>query len=161
MPLSPRIANLPHMDIIDHRLMALLVRDGRASYQQLAREVNLSANTVAERVRRLERDGVIRGYHAELNLEPLGRELQMVSDVRLGDHVDPQEFELRLRDIPEVIGAMRLTGDYDFQLRMACGDRHEFEHLIDRLKEELGVRELLSRLLLHEVSFDPIRMVEG
>jgi Lrp/AsnC family leucine-responsive transcriptional regulator len=149
------------MDVIDHRLLALLVRDGRASYQQLAREVNLSANTVAERVRRLERDGVIRGYHAELNLEPLGRELQMVSDVRLGDHVDPQDFEQRLHEIPEVIGAMRLTGDYDFQLRMACGDRHEFEHLIDRLKEELGVRELLSRLLLHEVSFDPTRMLGG
>ncbi|MGF1428373.1 Lrp/AsnC family transcriptional regulator [Kitasatospora sp. LaBMicrA B282] len=148
------------MDRIDRELLALLLRDGRATYQELGRQVRLSANTVAERVRRLQAAGVVQGYRAELNLEAFGRGMQMVSDIRLGERVDRKAFESQLAGVPQVIGAMRLTGDYDFQLRLACTDAREFEAVIDRLKAELGVRELRSRLVLHEVSLGLDRILE-
>ncbi|MFC8516298.1 Lrp/AsnC family transcriptional regulator [Streptomyces sp. NPDC057257] len=139
------------MDRIDRELLGLLLQDGRATYQELGRQVRLSANSVADRVRRLRAAGVIRGYRAELNLEAFGRGMQMISDIRLGERMDREAFEARLSDVPQVVGAVRLTGDYDFQLRMSCVDAREFEAVIDRLKSELGVRELRSRLVLHEV----------
>ncbi|MEU6141958.1 Lrp/AsnC family transcriptional regulator [Streptomyces sp. NPDC047081] len=139
------------MDRIDRELLSFLLQDGRATYQELGRHVRLSANTVADRVRRLRSTGVIRGYRADLNLEAFGRGMQMISDIRLGERMDRKAFEVRLNDVPQVVGAMRLTGDYDFQLRMSCVDAREFEAVIDRLKSELGVRELRSRLVLHEV----------
>jgi Lrp/AsnC family leucine-responsive transcriptional regulator len=148
------------MDRIDRELLALLLRDGRATYQELGRQVRLSANTVADRVRRLRAAEVIRGYRADLNLEAFGRGMQMISDIRLGEGVDRRAFEVQLHDVPQVIGAMRLTGDYDFQLRMTCTDAREFEAVIDRLKSELGVRELRSRLVLHEVPLDLDRILE-
>lgn len=139
------------MDGIDRELLERLLENGRATYQELGRAVRLSANTVADRVRRLQSDGVIRGYHAELSLESFGRTMQMLSDIRLREGVDRKGFEARLQDVAQVIGAMRLTGEYDYQLRIACVDSREFEHVIDLLKAELGVREARSRLLLHEV----------
>jgi Lrp/AsnC family leucine-responsive transcriptional regulator len=148
------------VDSIDRQLLALLLEDGRATYQELGRRVSLSANSVAERVRRLRASGTIRGYHADLNLETFGRGMHMVSDIRLREGVDRTAFEARLHDVPQVIGAMRLTGEYDYLLRVACADAHEFEVIIDRLKAELGVREVRSRLLLHEVPLGMERMLD-
>ncbi|WP_042377223.1 Lrp/AsnC family transcriptional regulator [Streptacidiphilus melanogenes] len=148
------------MDRIDRELLTLLLHDGRATYQELGRQVRLSANTVADRVRRLQTDGVIRGYRAELNLESFGRAMQLLSDVRLREGVDRRGFEEQLGAVPQVVGAMRVTGEYDYQLHLACTDTREFETVIDRLKAELGVRELRSRLVLHEVPLGLERAIE-
>ncbi|MFI5555350.1 Lrp/AsnC family transcriptional regulator [Streptomyces sp. NPDC051738] len=148
------------MDRIDRQILTILLADGRATYQELGRQVRLSANTVADRVRRLQASGIVRGYRAELNLAAFGRGLELLSDVRLREGVDRQAFEAQLHQVPQVVGAMRLTGDYDYQLRMACTDAREFEMVIDRLKADHGVRELRSRLLLHEVPLGPDRVLE-
>ncbi|WP_416981850.1 Lrp/AsnC ligand binding domain-containing protein [Streptomyces sp. T028] len=86
--------------------------------------------------------------------------MQLISDIRLREAVDRWAFEEQLADVPQVISAVRMTGEYDFQLRVACADAREFETVVDRLKAELGVREVRSRLVLHEVALDPGRAVE-
>ncbi|HWC82087.1 MAG TPA: Lrp/AsnC family transcriptional regulator [Pseudonocardiaceae bacterium] len=149
------------MDRIDRQLLGVLLDDGRATYQELGRRVRLSANTVADRVRRLRRSGMIRGYHAELDLSVLGRGMQMLSDVRLREGVDRAGFEQQLEQVPQVAAAMRITGEYDYELRVVCVDAREFETVIDRLKRELGVRELRSRLLLHEVPLGRDRILDA
>ena len=151
---------MERIDRIDRELLALLLEDGRATYQELGRRVRLSANTVAERVRRLRAAGVINGYRAQLNLEAFGRAMNLVSDVRLREGMNRQAFEDQLHEVPQVVGAMRMTGEYDYQLQMACTDAREFEHVVDRLKAELGVREVRSRLMLHEVPLGPERLLE-
>lgn len=149
------------MDAVDRALLTLLLHDARASYQELGRAVRLSANTVADRVRRLRSSGIVRGYHAEIDLPTLGRGLTLLSDVRLREGMDRKEFERDLVAVPQVTTAMRLTGDYDYQLRVVCVDAAEFEIIIDRLKRDHGVRELRSRLLLHEVQLGVERLLDG
>jgi Lrp/AsnC family leucine-responsive transcriptional regulator len=148
------------MDAIDRQLLTLLLHDARATYQELGQAVRLSANTVADRVKRLRAAGIVRGYRAEVDLGVLGRGLTLLSDIRLREGVERKEFERTLVAVPQVIGAMRLTGDYDYQLRVVCADAPEFESVIDRLKREHGVRELRSRLLLHEVQLGLERLLE-
>jgi Lrp/AsnC family transcriptional regulator, leucine-responsive regulatory protein len=155
-----RTERTDRIDQIDRQLLALLLTDGRATYQELGRQVRLSANTVAERVRRLRTSGVIGGYRAELNLDAFGRSMHMISDIRLRETVDRKGFEDQLHEVPQVVGAMRVTGEYDYQLRIACLDPHEFETVIDRLKAQLGVRAAHSRLMLHEVPLGPERILE-
>lgn len=147
------------MDAIDRDLVTLLLADGRSTFQDLGRAVRLSANTVADRVRRLRSTGVIVGFHAQVDLGALGRGLTLLSDVRLREGVDRGEFERGLAEVAHVTSAMRLTGEYDYQLRIACADPREFETVIDRLKRDHGVRELRSRLLLHEVPLGPQRLL--
>jgi len=149
------------MDAIDRVLIKELLRDARVTYQELGRAALLSANTVADRVRRLRSSGVVSGYHAELNLTMLGRGLRLMSDVRLREGKDRGEFERDLGKVEQVIGAARLTGDYDYLLQMACVDPEEFEQVIDRLKREHGVREIRSRLVLHEVPINLDRLLDA
>jgi Lrp/AsnC family leucine-responsive transcriptional regulator len=149
------------MDAIDRVLIRELLRDARVTYQELGRTARLSANTVADRVRRLRSSGVISGYHAQLDLAMLGRGLRLMSDVRLREAVDRAEFERGLAEVEQVISAVRLTGDYDYLLQVACADPDEFEQVLDRLKREYGVREVRSRLVLHEVPIDLERLVDA
>lgn len=148
------------MDAIDRSLLRLLHQDARATYQELGKAVRLSANTVADRVRRLRAGGVVRAFRADLDPGALGRHLLMVSDVRLREGADRAAFERGLADVPQVVSGSRLTGEYDFQLRLACVDPREFEGVVDRLKTEHGVRELRSRLVLHDLDLDPSRLLD-
>ena len=147
------------VDGIDRTLIRLLRADGRSTYQDLGKRVRLSANTVADRVRRLRSTGVISGVHAELDPAALGRTLVMISDVRLRENADRAEFERGLHGVPQVVSGARVTGDFDYQLRLACVDAAEFEAVIDLMKREHGVRQLRSRLLLHDLDLDQGRLL--
>ena len=149
------------MDAVDREILAVLVRDGRITYQELGRAVRLSANATADRVRRLRQDGVLAGYRADVDLAALGRRLVMFTEVRLRDGVGYPGFERGLADFPQVVSAAHVTGEYDYQLRVACVDTAEFERIIERLKVDHGVRELRSRLVLREIALDPTRVLRG
>jgi Lrp/AsnC family leucine-responsive transcriptional regulator len=148
----------PHLDDLDRRIAAALAHDGRLSYQELGRQVHLSANSAADRVRRLQRIGVIGGYTAEIDLSVLGRTLLALSDTKLQPEVDRMEFERQLAKVPQVLTATHTTGEYDYQMRLACTGTEDLEVVIDVLRA-LGVREIHSRIVLSEVRFDPARLL--
>ena len=148
------------VDAIDRSLLRLLLADARTTYHDLGVAVRLSANTVSDRVRRLRASGVLRGYRAELDPTALGRTLTMMSDIRLREGWDRAEFERGLERVPQVVAGSRLTGEYDFQLRISCVDPTEFESVVDTLKRDHGVRELRSRLVLHELDLDSGRLLD-
>ncbi len=148
------------VDDIDRSLIRLLIQDARRTYNELSKEVRLSANTVADRVRRLYASGVIRQFRAELDPAVLGRGLTMVADIRLREDADRARFEYELRSVPQVVSGVRITGEYDFELRFACIDPAEFETVVDRLKTELGVRQVRSRMVLHEIDLDPGQLLD-
>ena len=142
------------MDDIDRSLVRLLMQDARRTYNELSKEVRLSANTVADRVRRLHASGVIGRFRAELDPAALGRGLNMVADVRLREDIDRMSFEHAVRSVRQVISGARMTGEYDYQLRLACVDPAEYETVVDQLKRQHGVREIRSRLVLHDMDVD-------
>jgi Lrp/AsnC family leucine-responsive transcriptional regulator len=122
-------------DVTDWRLIDELQRDGRLSFNELGRRVSLSAPAVAERVRRLEEQGVITGYHAHVDPAKVGRTVAAL--VRMSCYGPncllrhPEKLE---RD-PAILEVHRLTGDSCCQLRVAVRTMTEFEELIDRLAE--------------------------
>ncbi|MEU1626154.1 Lrp/AsnC family transcriptional regulator [Streptomyces sp. NPDC020096] len=147
------------LDRLDREILAVLVRDGRATYLEVARRVRLSANAAADRIRRMRADGVIRGYHAELDRTALGATLSALTDVRLREGVDGRGFESSLSALPQIAAAAHTTGEYDYQLRIVCADPAELEAVVEQLKRDHGVRELRSRLVLREVEMDPTRFL--
>jgi Lrp/AsnC family transcriptional regulator, leucine-responsive regulatory protein len=149
------------VDDIDRDILGALVADGRLTYQELARTVRLSANAVAERVRRLRDSGLLRGYRAELDLRVLGRTLVALTDVRLREETLGRDFERSLADVPQVVWAAHTTGEYDYQLRIVCADPGELELVVEELKREHGARELRSRVVLREIDLDPARLLHA
>lgn len=154
----PTVQRKRSFDDVDHRIITALVADGRTTYQELGRRVHLSPNSVAERVRRLRQSGLLAGFHAELDLEQLGRTLLALSDTKLHADVDRLDFERQLATVPQVLAATHTTGEYDYQIRVACTDTQDLEQVVDRLRS-IGVREIHSRIVLGEVQFDPTRLL--
>jgi Lrp/AsnC family leucine-responsive transcriptional regulator len=155
MPLQQR----PRLDETDVELVDALVENGRLSFQQLASQVYLSPSTTAERVRRLQRMGVIRGYHAELDLDVIGYQLEALSDVKVHASVSREEFEQMLGGVPEVISAIHTTGEFDYQLHLVTTGTADLERVLDVLRDS-GVREVQSRIVLGEVRFSPAALLD-
>ena len=123
-------------DRIDRMILDILQRDGRIAISELAARVNLSTTPCSERVKRLERDGIIMGYYARLNPEKLERNLLVFLEIKLSAK-SGDVFEQVARDlseIPEVLECHLISGDFDYLVKA-------------RLKEMSAYRRLLGDLL--------------
>jgi Lrp/AsnC family leucine-responsive transcriptional regulator len=119
------------LDPVNLRVLDELVADGRIALAELGRRVGLSAPAVAERVQRLERAGVIAGYHAELDPGALGFPVSAVVRIR------PSPGQLQripdvARETPEVAECHRITGDDCYLIRLYLRSIDDLEDVLDR-----------------------------
>jgi Lrp/AsnC family leucine-responsive transcriptional regulator len=133
------------LDRTDWRILAELQRNGRLSFNQLARLVNLSSPAVAERVRRLEESGVIAGYQARVDPARAGLPLTAFVQMRC----TPGRCLLKTTaadDFPEVVEVHKLTGSSCSMLRVRVASMQHFEGLLERLGEhgEMNTHVVLS-----------------
>lgn len=120
------------LDDTDQRILAVLQRDGRASYAELARAVSMSPSAVTERVRRLESTGVIAGYAAVVDPERLG--LGILAFVRLAYPTgNYKPFHDLLDTTPEIIEAHHVTGEDCFVLKVLARTMRHLEHTTGRI----------------------------
>jgi Lrp/AsnC family leucine-responsive transcriptional regulator len=119
------------LDATNRRLLAELQADARVTLAELGRRVGLSSPAVAERLGRLEREGVIRGYHADVDPRALGLALSVVIRVRPAPRQIPEVAEIA-RDTREIVECHRITGDDCFVLRAHVRDVDHLEEVIDR-----------------------------
>lgn len=124
-------ANGPVRDEVDLRLLSELQQDARVSNAELGRRVGLSAPAVADRLRRLEDDGVIRGYHAEVDPRKLGYALGVLIRIRPAPHNIGPVADLA-RQCTEVVECHRVTGDDCYVMTAHVRDVEHLEELIDR-----------------------------
>lgn len=142
------------LDRIDLQLLAELQRSGRLTNAELAERVHLSPSACLRRVQRLERDGTIAGYRAEVDPERLGLGLQAFVRVQLRQHdADSIAAFAALVDAwDEVIACHALTGDMDYLLQIAVRDLDHFSRfLLDRLLNQAGVADVNSSFVLRTV----------
>lgn len=133
------------LDDLDWRLLRELQADGRLSYKQLGRRVNLSPPAVADRVRRLEEAGVITGYQARV--DPARAGLPMTAFVRM--RCTPGRCLLRTaraEDYPEIVEVHKLGGESCSMLKVRLASMTHFEGFIERLGERHG--ELRTNIVL-------------
>lgn len=139
---------------IDDRIIQALVRNGRASFAQIANEVGLSAHAIAERVRRLERRGVIRGYTAQLDQRELGRGLAAYIDVRLLPTSDPANFERLALGLSATQSVAFVTGRFDYIVQLACRDTADLDETVRQLRSKGGVAATETRIVMRSSQQD-------
>ena len=127
---APGLAAGP--DAIDRALLAAVEQDARASYAALGRRVGLSAPAVADRLRRLERAGIITGYRARIDRARLGRGLTAFIRLKLASR-DHAPIDALARDLPEILEAHHVTGEEGYLLRVAVASVADLDRLILRL----------------------------
>ncbi|MFT3718490.1 Lrp/AsnC family transcriptional regulator [Pseudorhodoferax sp.] len=143
------------LDRTDLRLLALLQRDGRASVQALSEQVHLSARATLNRVRKLERQGLITGYRAVLDRAAIGPAVVFFAEIALKDQrqAASRRFEARMQATPEVVACYLLSGRYDYLVRVACADLAQYQRLTNGWLEdaELGIEKIVTSTELQTV----------
>jgi len=119
------------LDAIDCRLLRELQEDARQTMVQLGRRINLSPPAVAERIRRLERDGVITGYRADVDAKALGFPIAAVVRVSPGTRQLRRIPEIA-RETLEVVECYRITGEDCFFLKLHLRSIDDLEEILDR-----------------------------
>lgn len=120
------------LDRLDRRILALLQQDGRMSMKDLAEQVGLSITPCIERVKRMERDGVIMGYYARVNPAALGAALLVFVEITL-DHKSGNMFDQFRREvlrIPEVMECHLISGDFDYLIKARIREMSEYRKLL-------------------------------
>ena len=125
--------NLDHMSL---RILDLLAQDGRMSYQAIADEVGLSRPAVMDRVKRLEEQGFITGYHARIDRARLGRPVTAFVAVRYPSaSTESEELEIRaLAEHPDVLECHHVAGDDCYMLKVAAPSLEKLEQVLRSLK---------------------------
>jgi Lrp/AsnC family leucine-responsive transcriptional regulator len=141
------------LDRIDRRILRLLQADGRLPVAELARQVHLSATPCVERVRRLERDGYIRGYVADLDPALLGAGLIAFVEI-LFDRTTPDVFN-RFRDavlgLEPVQECHMVAGGFDYLLKVRVRDMAAYRGFLEDLAAIPGVQQTHTYVVMEEV----------
>lgn len=138
-------------DRIDRRILAVLQAEGRITNQALAERVAMSPSACLARVRRLERAGVIDGYMARLDPLKLGPRLVVFAEIWLEKHhpANFAAFEAAVAEIPEIVEASHVTGDFDYLLKVVVPDMASWTRLAEALvARDIGVDRVSTHVLM-------------
>lgn len=142
------------IDTIDRKILRILQEEGRITNLQLSENIGLSAAPTLERVRKLERAGIIKSYHARVDASKLGFGLKVIIQVSLIRQIDNamQKFVDQIRDIEEVVECAQVTGDYDYYLKVVVKDIAEYDELVNtKLSKIEEIGQMRSSVLLSTV----------
>ncbi len=148
--------NMPQesVDEVDVTLLRFLQENGRASNVQIADHLNLSETPSWRRLKRLETEKIIEGYHATLNREKLGFDILAFVQIMFSVHTDdtPSRFEDAVQEIPEILSCFNVTGDADYMLVIVAENLKSYEALLRKKIRCLpGVRSLKTIISMREV----------
>lgn len=139
------------LDRIDLDILIQLQRNGRITNAQLAEAVGLSPSPCLMRVKRLQAEGFITGFSAELDLRKLGESMTVLLEVTLRQHRPEsfQRFEARLRKIPEVVECHLISGGFDYLVTLVVRDLMHFQSIIESLTDDnVGIGQYFSYIVM-------------
>jgi Lrp/AsnC family transcriptional regulator, leucine-responsive regulatory protein len=152
--LEQKSKTLRELDRIDRRILRALQDDGRMTNVELAERVGLSATPCSERVKRLERDGIIAGYHARLDPHALGQALLVFVEIRLAAKSGRifDEFKREVLKLPNVLECHLVSGDFDYLIKARIPEMNAYRKLLgDMLLALPGARESRSYVVMEEI----------
>ncbi len=145
------------LDQTDCRLLEALQKDAHLTSQQLGELLNLSPSQAGRRRQRLEADGYISRYSAQLCPEHLGLNVQAFVQVQMASH-DPDDvaiFARKVETLPNIISAWTLTGDSDYLLRVYCENLTELNRLIHEILLPIpSVARVQSQIVMDQLKAD-------
>ncbi len=136
------------MDDTDRRLVAALIEDARTSFADLARVVGLSAPSVHERIRKLEREGVLRGSTVDVDPKALGLGVSALVGLQQREDVDADELVARLGAVPEIEDCWAVAGDEAFVAKVRVADLDDLDRTLRVLRQVPGIVRTRTTVVL-------------
>ena len=142
------------LDRTDLKILDVLQRNGRISMTELADEVNLSTTPCSERVKRMEREGVIQGYFARVNPNALGKKLLVFLEIKLSAKSADvfEKVKREIMHIPEVMECHLVSGDFDYLVKARLKEMNKYRQLLGEILQRLPASaESRSYVVMEEI----------
>ncbi|MER8554097.1 Lrp/AsnC family transcriptional regulator [Mesorhizobium sp. M0923] len=147
------------LDPIDLKILDAIQRDGRITKLALAEKVGLSPTPCWMRLRKLEKAGIVSGYHARIAMRAIAPVATVLMEVTLASHrqADFDRFERVIRDIPEIVACWSVGGGVDYLLKVMARDIDAYQRLIDTLLErEIGIDRYFTYIVTKTVKEESV-----
>ena len=122
------------MDELDNKIIRLLMRNARMPVKEIAQQVNLTSPAVSSRIHRLEQEGVIGGYTVLLHQPGEAARVQALISIQTTGAAR-EDFLRMIPDEPQILQCYRVTGSYNFIVKVSCASIDELEHLLTRIQK--------------------------
>jgi Lrp/AsnC family transcriptional regulator of ectoine degradation len=147
------------LDPIDLRILDAIQRDGRITKLALAEKVGLSPTPCWMRLRKLEKAGIVSGYHATIAMRVIAPVATVLMEVTLANHrqADFDRFERVVRDVPEIVACWSVGGGVDYVLKVMARDIDAYQRLVDSLLErEIGIDRYFTYIVTKTVKDETV-----
>ncbi|HMM37808.1 MAG TPA: Lrp/AsnC family transcriptional regulator [Desulfovibrio sp.] len=136
------------IDGIDRNILMILHGDGRVSNAEIARRVGMAPSAVLERIRKLERKGVIQGYEALLDPKSLGQRLTAFTTVHVSEAVGSTEAGAQLAQVSGVLEVHYTAGQDSYLVKVRAEDTEALQHILQQFGAIPGVRDTRTTIVL-------------
>jgi Lrp/AsnC family transcriptional regulator of ectoine degradation len=147
------------LDPIDLKILDAIQRDGRITKLALAEQVGLSPTPCWMRLRKLEKAGIVSGYHARIAMRAVAPVATVLMEVTLASHrqADFDRFERVIRDIPEIVACWSVGGGVDYVLKVMARDIDAYQRLVDGLLDrEIGIDRYFTYIVTKTVKEETV-----
>jgi Lrp/AsnC family leucine-responsive transcriptional regulator len=142
------------LDSIDKIILEILQTDSNQSIKQIAFQLNLTNTPVYERIKKLEKSGIIEGYSAKINPKKMGKELMIFTNVSLKEHTKSflLNFESEIQTLKEVIECHHVSGEHDYFLKVLVKNMDDYrDFLTNKLAKIANIGNVHSSFVVAEV----------
>ncbi|MBT8260808.1 MAG: Lrp/AsnC family transcriptional regulator [Bacteroidia bacterium] len=142
------------LDVTDLKILELLQLDAKQTNKELSGKLNLSVTAVYERIKKLEKEGIIKKYVALINKEKIGKAFVAFCHIKLVKHSQDLvvQFEKEVTELDEVVECYHISGDYDYILKVHVEDMQSFrEFMVDKLTKINHIGSTHSMFMISEV----------
>jgi DNA-binding Lrp family transcriptional regulator len=136
------------VDRVDEKVIGCLLRNARATLAEIGSEVGLSAPAVKRRIDRLVAGGAIQGFTALIDPDVLGWQTEAYVELYCKGTVSPEDLRGSLERVPEVVGAVTVSGEADALVHMLASDVKQLERALERIRDEPNVDHTRSVIVL-------------
>jgi Lrp/AsnC family transcriptional regulator of ectoine degradation len=148
------------LDAIDLRILDAIQRDGRITKLALAEKAGLSPTPCWMRLQKLEKAGIVSGYHAHLNLRKVAPVATVLMEVTLANHrqADFDRFERAIAAIPEIVACWSVGGGVDYVLKIMAADIDAYQRLVDGLLDrEIGIERYFTYIVTKTIKEETVQ----
>jgi len=142
------------MDAVDRQILQLLQKDSNLTHKQVAGLLDLSVTPVYERIKRLERTGVIEKYVALVNPEKINKTLVAYTNISLKEHSIKylKQFEAEIQTVKEVTECYHIAGQFDYMLKIIISDMQEYQQVVmEKLAKMDNIANVQSSFVMTEI----------
>ena len=142
------------LDDIDKSILRILQKDAKISMKEVGEKVNLSSTPVFQRVKRLEKLGIIESYSAIINTNKIESRIIVFAEVNLKIHKQSEldDFEETMRNMPEILECYHITGKFDYLLKISIPNMSEYRTFImDKMSRVKSIDSFNSSITMKEI----------